>query len=115
MNRLPETLSWLAFVRPFVLCVQLIFALCIGVFALYGRRSPALILIALACFASAVVDCGFMAVGLYSQWKIILFSREVFRVVLLVAELLYIATAFLWPLALFFIIRERRASGPPSI
>ena len=75
------------------------------------------------CFVAArisvlrttVADAIYFSESLQTQWKVTLFPVEVRRVLFLLAELLCIVEVFFWPVALFLLIRERRASLPPTI
>jgi hydrogenase/urease accessory protein HupE len=102
-------------IKPLFQAIHLLLTLCVGVFAVRRPHTPALWLLSTACFVTVIVDAVYLSVSLQTEWKIILFPVEVRRVLFLLAELLFVIEVFLWPLALFFIVRERRASIPPSI
>ena len=101
--------------RPALQACAAVFTLCIGVFALQRPRTVALLCLSAVCFITAVTDSIYFTGGLQIHWKITLFPVEVRRVLFLLAELLFIVEVFLWPVALFLLIRERRAGVPPPI
>jgi hypothetical protein len=101
--------------RPALQACAVVLTLCIGVFALRRPRTAALLFLSAACFVTAVADSIYFTGSLQIQWKITVFPVEVRRVLFLLAELLYIVEVFLWPLALFLLIKERRAGIPPPI
>ena len=101
--------------KPLFQAIHLLLTLAVGVFALTRPRTPALLLLSTACFVTVIVSSVYFTGSLQTQWKITLFPVEVRRVLFLIAELLYIVEVFLWPSALFCIVRERRASIPPPI
>jgi hypothetical protein len=71
------------------------------------------LLLASACFVTTVADAIYFSGSLQTQWKITLFPVEVRRVLFLLAEFLFIVEVFLWPVALFLLIRERRTAISP--
>jgi hypothetical protein len=96
--------------KPVFQAIQLVLTLAVGVFAFTRPRTVALSLLCAACFVTAVVLAVYLTGSLQIQWKITLFPVEVRRVLFLIAEFLYIVEVFLWPIALFMLIKERRAS-----
>ena len=100
----------LEYLKPVFQALQLLLTLGVGVFAIKSPRSIALVLLATACFVTAIVDAVYLMGSLQTEWKITLFRVEIRRALFLLAALLYIAEVFLWPLALLLLVRERRAS-----
>ena len=105
----------LEFAKPVLQACAVVLTLCVGIFAVSRPRTTALSLLATACFLTVVVDSIYLSGSLQTQWRITLFPVGTRRVLFLVAELLFIVEVFLWPVALFLLIRERRASIPPTI
>jgi hypothetical protein len=103
------------FAKPVLQACTAILTLCVALVAISRPRTPALSLIAVACFVTVVVDLVYLSGSLQTEWKITLFPVGVRRVLFLIAELLFIVEVFLWPVALVLLIRERRASIPPPI
>ena len=110
-----RALFLLEYTKPLLLGVQLLLTLCVGIFALRGPRTVALLLISLACLASVIVTAVYFIGSLQTEWKIVLFRVEARRALFVMAYSLQIVEAFLWPTALVLLIRERRASIPPTI
>jgi hypothetical protein len=96
--------------KPVFQAIQLLLTLAVGVFAFTRPRTTALSLLCVACFVTVIVSSVYLTGSLQTQWKIILFPVEVRRVLFLIAQFLYIVEVFLWPTALFVLVRERRAS-----
>jgi hypothetical protein len=86
----------------------------VGVFAFIRPRTRALLVIAMACFVTAFKDGIYVIASLQTAWKVTFFPAEI-RGLLFVVPLLFIVEVFLWPIALFLLIRERRASMAPTI
>jgi|SRR6266571_2784438 len=103
----------LEYAKPVLQACAAMLTLCVGIFAVRRPRTTALLLVSVACFVTVVVNSIYFSGSLQTQWKITLFPVEVRRVLFFLAELLFIVEVFLWPLALFLLIRERRASIPP--
>jgi len=101
--------------KPVLQACAAVLTFCVGVFAICHPRTTALSLLSTACFVTVVVDSIYLSGSLQTQWRITLFPVGVRRVLFLLAELLFIIEVFLWPAALFLLIRERRASIPPPI
>jgi hypothetical protein len=101
--------------RPVLQACAIVLTFCVGLFAVRRPRTPALSLLSTACFVTVVANCIYLSESLQIQWGITLFPVTVWRVLLLAVELFFIIEVFLWPVALFFLIRERRASIPPAI
>ena len=100
----------LEYLKPLFQALQLLLTLGVGIFAFKAPRTAALVLLASACFVTVIVDGVYLTGSLQTQWKITLFPVAIRRALFLLSELLYIAEVFLWPIALFFLVRERRAS-----
>jgi hypothetical protein len=100
--------------RPVLSACAIVLTFGVGVYAVRRPRTVALSLLATACFVTVMANFIYLGESLHTQWGINLFPVAVWRVLLLVVELLFIIEVFLWPLALLFLIRERRASIPPA-
>src|SRR4030095_13895020 len=100
---------FLEFVKPLWQACAIVLVFGVGVFAICRPCTPALLLLASACFVTTVADFIYFSGSLQTQWKITVFPAGVRRALFLLAELLFIVEVFLWPLALFLLIRERRA------
>jgi hypothetical protein len=105
----------LEFAKPVLQACAAILTFCVGLLAIGRPRTPALLLIAMACFVTVVVELIYLSGSLQTDWRITLFPVGVRQVLFLIAELLSIVEVFLWPVALILLIRERRASIPPTI
>ena len=105
----------LEFAKPVLQACAAILTFCVGLLAIGRPRTPALLLIAMACFVTVVVELIYLSGSLQTEWRITLFPVGVRQVLFLIAELLSIVEVFLWPVALILLIRERRASIPPTI
>jgi hypothetical protein len=103
------------FAKPVLQACAAILTFCVGLFAINRPRTPALLLIAVACLVTVIVDLVYFSGSLQTEWKVTLFPVAVRRVLFLIAELLFVIEVFLWPVALILLIRERRASIPPTI
>ena len=101
------------FVKPIWQACAVGLTFCVGVYAVTRPRTIALLLLASACFVTTVADAIYFSGSLQTQWKITLFPVEVRRVLFLLAEFLFIVEVFLWPVALFLLIRERRTAISP--
>jgi hypothetical protein len=101
--------------RPVLAGCAVVFTFCVGIFAVSRPRTTALSLLSTACFVTVIANFIYLCESLSDQWGITLFSVAVWPVLLLAGELLFIIEVFLWPVALFFLIRERRPSIPPTI
>jgi len=101
--------------RPVLAGCAVILTFCVGIFAVSRPRTTALSLLSTACFVTVIADFIYFCERLQDDWGIALFSVAVWPAMLLAGELLFIIEVFLWPVALFFLIRERRASIPPTI
>jgi hypothetical protein len=97
------------FVRPLLLACAVVLTLGVGLFAMRRPRTAALSLLSTVCFVTVITDCIYLCESLQIQWGIRLFPGVVWRFLLLAVELLVITEVFLWPVALFLLIRERRA------
>jgi hypothetical protein len=106
---------FLEFFKPVLQACAAALTFSVGVYALARPRSTALSLLGFACFVTTFVDVVYLSGSLHTHWKIILFPLAVRRVLCLLAELLFIVEVFLWPVVLFLLIRERRATIPPRI
>jgi len=104
----------LEFAKPVLQACAAILTFCVGLLAIGRPRTPALLLIAMACFVTVIVELIYLSGSLQTEWRITLFPVGVRQVLFLIAELLSIVEIFLWPVALILLIRERRASIPPS-
>ena len=104
---------FLEFLKPLFDACAALLTFSVGVYAFSRPRTTALSLISVACFVSAIADAIYFTGALQTQWKIVLFPVEVRRPLFLIGELLFIAAVFLWPVALFLLIRERSASASP--
>ena len=105
----------LEFAKPVLQACAAILTFCVGLLAIGRPRTPALLLVAMACFVTVVVELIYLSGSLQTEWRITLFRVGVRQVLFLIAELLSIVEVFLWPVALILLIRERRASIPPTI
>ena len=105
----------LEFAKPVLQACAAILTFCVGLLAIGRPRTPALLLIAMACFVTVIVELIYLSGSLQTEWRITLFPVGVRQVLFLTAELLSIVEVLLWPVALILLIRERRASIPPTI
>ena len=96
--------------KPLFQTIQPLLTLAVGAFAFTRPRTTAMSLVCAACFVTVVVSAVYLTGSLQTEWKITLFPVGVRRVLFLIAEFLYIVEVFLWPVALFSIVRERRES-----
>jgi hypothetical protein len=96
--------------KPLFQAIHLFLTLAVGIFAFTRPRTTAMALVCAACFVTVVVSAVYLTGSLQTEWKITLFPVGVRTVLFLIAEFLYIVEVFLWPVALFAIVRERRAS-----
>jgi hypothetical protein len=110
-----KALISIQFGKPVLAACAVVLTLCVGIFAVRRPRTTALSLLSTACFVSVVGHFIYFCESLSDQWKITLFPIAVWPVLLLAGELLFIIEVFLWPVALFFLIRERRSSTSPTI
>jgi hypothetical protein len=110
-----KAVTLLEFGRPVLAGCAVVLTFCVGIFAARRPRTTALSLLSTACFVTVIADSIWLCERLQDQWGIRLFSDAVWPVLLLLGELLFIIEVFLWPVALFFLIRERRANITPTI
>jgi len=110
-----RALFLLDYTKPLLLGLQLLLTLCVGIFALRAPRTPALLLISIACFVTVIITAVYLIGNLQTEWKIVLFRVEARRVLFVMAYSLQIVETLIWPTALVLLIRERRASVPPTI
>ena len=115
MDPVLRALFFLDYSKPLLQALGLLLTFCIGIFALRAPRTSALLLISIACFVTVIVTAVFLIGSLQTEWKIVLFRVEARRILFVIAYSLQIVETFLWPTALFLLIRERRASIPPTI
>ncbi len=115
MDPVLRALFLLEYSKPLLQALGLLLTLWIGIFALRAPRTSALLLISIACFVTVIVTALFLIGSLQTEWKIVLFRVETRRILFVIAYSLQIVETFLWPTALFLLIRERRASIPPTI
>jgi hypothetical protein len=101
--------------KPLFQAVNILFLLVTGILAARAFRSRGFLLIAIACFVSLLIVAIYMVFSLQTEWRITLLPVEARRVMFLVANLLYLIEIVVWPLAVFFLLRERQASGTPPI
>jgi len=112
MDWIARAVSWLEFVRPMVIAVGILLSMVVAAACLIERvRTIGLFLIVLAVLVTIVSDFGYFAVALHSQWKVDIFPRDIFRIVVFIAEVLYFFAVFLWPIALLRLITERRVKS----
>jgi hypothetical protein len=89
--------------------------LSVGVFAFRRPRTRALLLIAIACFVTAFKDCIYVIGSLQTLWKVTFFPLEIRGLLYVVGYLLFMVEVFLWPIVLFLLVRERRATMASTI
>jgi len=104
-----RALMALEFFKPLLIACSAVLTFSVGVYAITRRQTTALSLLSVACFVTTFYDAVYFCGALQTQWKIILFPVEVRLSLSLFAELLFIIEVFLWPLAVFLLIRERCA------
>jgi len=111
----PRTALFLEWSKPLLQACAAALTFSVGVFAFSRPRTRALLLIAIACFVTAFKDVIYVIGSLQTVWKVTFFPAEIRGLLFLLAYLLFIVEVFLWPIALFLLIRERRASMAPTI
>src|ERR1700693_5941273 len=104
-----RVLMALEFLQPVLMACTAVLTFSIGVYAVTRRQTTALSLLSVACFVTTFYDAVFFCGAIEKHWKITLFPLEVRPILSLFAGLAFIIEVFLWPLALFLLIRERPA------
>ncbi|MGI9086727.1 MAG: hypothetical protein ACR2HH_03135 [Chthoniobacterales bacterium] len=94
--------------KPLWQAAHVLLLLCVGIYAMKAPRTTALVFISLACFITVLSDGVYLMGSLQTEWHVTLFAAAVRRVLFVFAEILFIVEVFLWPLALFLIVKERR-------
>jgi len=89
------------FAKPVLQVCAAILTFCVGLLAISRPRTPALSLIAVACFVTVVVNLIYLSGSLQTEWRIALFPVGVRRVLFLIAELLSSLRSSCGPLRLF--------------
>ncbi len=111
----PRTTLLLEWSKPLLQACAAALTLSVGVFAFSRPRTKALLLIAIACFLTAFKDVIYVIASLQIIWKVTFFPVEIRGLLFFVGFLLSIVEVFLWPIALFLLIRERRANMSRTI
>jgi hypothetical protein len=94
---------FLEFLKPVLQACAIILTFSVGLFAFSRPRTAGLLLLSVVCFVTVVTDSIYLSGSLQTEWKITLFPVQIRRVLFLIAELLFIAEVFLWPIALFLL------------
>jgi hypothetical protein len=114
VNALPLYL-WLDSIKPLLEAASVTLLLGSGVIAARVARTPGWLLLCIACFLSAIVLAGFLPLEMELRWKLGFFSFPVRRWGVVLAAFLYPIQLFIWPVAVFIVAREHRASSTPTI
>lgn len=111
----PRTALFLEWSKPLLQACAAALTFSVGVFAFSRPRTRALLIIAMACFVTAFADGIYVIGSLQVVWKLTFFPTEILGLLFVVGYLLFIVEVFLWPIALFLLIREHRANMAPTI